>query len=148
MNNTLEILSEGQDPAIKRSMSRRVSALMASVRYLKKQQNEYLLFMEEHGWDMNHFEIVFSMSSFYLIVLGPLASSARGRAGSVWRNVPITWGNDFQFDNQRAQQVRNAHQAFSNIARRIPGGLDTLTGNQASDIVFKLYRAMKYERNY
>jgi hypothetical protein len=115
---------------------------------MKEKRSEHLMFVEKQGWGLEHFKIIFSMNSFYQLVLGPLASSARGRAGTVWQDISISYGKDLQFDNQRSKQIRVAHQAFSNIARRIPGGLDTLTGNQASDIVFKLYRAMKHERNF
>lgn len=148
MNRTLTILSEGQDPAIRRLMSRRVSALMANVRYMKGKRTEQLMFIEEQGWNLEHFEIIFAMNSFYLLVLGPLASSARGRSDTVWQDLPILYGEGLLFDNHRAKQIRSAHQSFSNIARRIPGGLDTLTGNQASDIVFKLYKAMSRVSNF
>jgi hypothetical protein len=142
MNRILIILSEGQDPKIKRLMYRRVSALMANVRYMKETRSEQLMFIEEQGWHLEHFEIIFALSAFYLLVLGPLMSSARGRSGTVWHDLPILYGKDLVFDNERAKQIRSAHQSFSRIAERIPGGLETLTGNQASDIVFRLYRAM------
>lgn len=147
MNRILGILSEGQDPAIRRLMARRVSTLMASVRYLKEKSSEQFVFVEKQGWSLEHFEIVFAMNSFYLLVLGPLASSARTRVNTVWQDIPISYGNELLFDNQRAKQIRKAHEAFSNIALRIPGGLETLTGNKASDILFKLYRAMKNDFN-
>jgi hypothetical protein len=145
MKRIFAILSEGQEPAVKRLMSRRVFSLMASIRYMQEARSEHLLFIQEQGWNLEHFEIVFAMNSFYLFVLGPLASSARERAGTVWQDIPIQYGEELIFDNQRASQIRSAHQSFSNIARRIPGGLDTLTGNKASDIVFKLYRAIKHD---
>lgn len=147
MNRIFAILSEGQDPAIRRLMSRRVSALTASVRYMHETRSEHLMFIAEQGWNSEHFEIIFAMNSFYLFVLGPLASSARGRSNTVWRDTPILYGQELLFDNKRAKQIQIAHQSFENISRRIPGGLETLTGNKAADIVFKLYKAIKHDLN-
>jgi len=124
-------------------MNRRHSHLMSNLRFIKEKQTEEIKYIENQGWRFEHFDILFALNTFYLLVLGPLASSARGRAKTVWRNTSIQYGEVLLFDNQRAEKIRSAHHSFSNIARRIPGGLNTITGNQASDIVFKLYRAMK-----
>lgn len=142
MSRVLALLSEGQEPAVRRAMSRRTAALIASVRYMKENKHEQFAFIERLGWGLARFEIIAALNSFYLLVLGPLASSARGRADTLWRDIPIMYGEEFLFDNQRAKQIRTAAQSFSNIARKIPGGLEAITGTQASDIVFKIYREL------
>lgn len=145
MNKVLEILSKGQEPNIKRLMFRRHSALMSNLRYLRETRSDQFLYVKNEGWDIEHFEILFALNTFYLLVLGPLASSARGRENTIWKDTAIQYGNEFLFDNKRAKEIRNAHQSFTQITRRIPGGLNTITGNQASDIIFKLHKAMQDE---
>jgi hypothetical protein len=142
MNRTLSILTEGQDPQIQKQMNRRVSALIARVRYMRASKAEYYVEIERQGWTLERLETLFALNAFYLFVLGPLASSSRRRSQTMWRSIPILYGDELLFDEQRARKIRKAHASFSTIANRVPGGLDTLCGNQASDIVFRLYRAL------
>lgn len=142
MNRTLSLLADGQDPVIRRQMIRRVSALMSNARFMRDSRAEHFVEIERRGWAVRRLETLFALNAFYLLVLGPLASSARGRSQTIWHNVPILYGEDLLFDNERARKIRAAHASFSHIANRIPGGLDTLSANQASDIVFRLYRAL------
>lgn len=142
MNRTLTILAEGQDPAIKRQMIRRVATLMSNARYLRDSRSEYLAALAKLGWSVQRLETVFALSAFYLLVLGPLASSARGRGHTMWRGVPILYGDLIVFDDERARKVRAAVASFSAIAARVPGGLETVSANQATDIIFKIYRAL------
>lgn len=88
-------------------MARRVSTLMANVRYLKEKSSDQFVFVEKQGWNLEHFEIVFAMNSFYLLVLGPLASSSRTRVNTVWQDVPISYGKDLLFDNQRVKNTKS-----------------------------------------
>lgn len=141
MNRTLAILADGQDPAIKRQMIRRVATLMSNARYLRETRAEYLAAVARQGWSMQRLETVFALSAFYLLVLGPLASSARGRGETMWRGVPIQYGDLIVFDDERARKVRAAQASFSAIAARVPGGLETVSANQAADIIFRLHRA-------
>jgi len=116
---------------------------MSNLRYLMEQGTSETKYIKDQGWGIEHFDVLFALNSFYLLVLGPLSSSARGRARTIWRNTPIQYGKELLFDNQRATKIRNAEQSFNSIARRIPGGLNTITGNRASDIIYQLYVAMK-----
>ena len=60
----------------------------------------------------------------------------------MWRGVPILYGDLIVFDDERARKVRAAVASFSAIAARVPGGLETVSANQATDIIFKIYRAL------
>lgn len=142
MNRTLATLTEGQDPAIRRQMIRRVSALMSNARFMRESRAEHYVAVEKMGWTLTRFETLFALNAFYLLVLGPLAASSRGRSKTVWHNVPILYGDTLLFDDDRARQVRAVHASFSAIAARVPGGLETLSASQASDIVFRLHRAL------
>ena len=142
MNRTLAILADGQDPAIKRQMIRRVAALMSNARYLRESRSEHMVAVARQGWSMQRLETVFALSAFYLLVLGPLASSARGRGETMWRGVPIHYGDLIVFDDDRARKIRAVQASFSAIAARIPGGLETVSANQAADVIFRLHRAL------
>ena len=87
MNKVLEILSKGQEPNIKRLMFRRHSTLMSNLRYLRETRSDQFLYVKNEGWDIEHFEILFALNTFYLLVLGPLASSARGRENTIWNTL-------------------------------------------------------------
>ncbi|UJP04550.1 MAG: hypothetical protein LZF61_06630 [Nitrosomonas sp.] len=142
MNKTLSILTEGQDPVIRKQMIRRFSVLMTSVRFMKEKKSEHFVAVEKRGWTLQRLEVLFALNTFYLLVLGPLAASAKGRSKTMWRNVPILYGEELLFDNDRAHKIRAAQLSFSSVVSRVPGGLETLTGNQASDIIFRLFMAL------
>lgn len=142
MNRTLRILADGQDPAIRNQMMRRVSALMSNARFMRESRGEHMAEIAKRGWTMQRLETLFALNAFYLHVLGPLASSARGRSQTMWHGVPILYGDTLLFDDERARKIRAAQASFSSIAGRVPGGLETLSANQASDIVFRLYKAL------
>lgn len=142
MNETLKILTDGQDPAIRRHMINRVKSMVSNLEYLRENKSEKYLAIAKRGWTTRRLEVIFSLNAFYLLVLGPLASSARGRSHSMWKGTPIIYGESIIFDNDRASAIRRAQQSFSAIAEKIPGGLETISANQASDIIFKLWKSI------
>jgi hypothetical protein len=142
MRGSLSTLLDGQDPPIRNQMIRRVDSLMSHAKFLKESRDRHIVAVARTGWSMRRLELIFSLNAFYLCVLGPLASSAKGTSGTVWHNLPIAYGDLLRFDSERARKIRVAQQSFIAIANKIPGGVDTLSGNQASDIIFRLYRAV------
>ena len=84
-------------------------------RVLSEIQNRQLLIVREGGWTQEQLEVLCVLcvlNSFYQIVLGPLASSAREHTGQLGSEIPVLHGS-MLFDAQRARDISSGRRHFS-----------------------------------
>src|SRR6185295_13036479 len=106
------VLVQKLDGELRRQVLDRREAMLRELRFLRVRQDRFLEVVQSAGWTDQRLEVLCGLNSFYQLVLGPLASSARERFGILGEEVPILYGDSLRFDRQRATQLRSAHRAF------------------------------------
>jgi hypothetical protein len=143
MDPVTPILVAELDSDLRLRILRRKEAMLRQLRHLRETENAELILLVGRGWSMDRLEVICGLNSFYQIVLGPLASSAREREGVLGNEVPILYGDSLRFDREHALMVRRLHTAFMNAVRDLPVAPSMLTAPHASDLVFRLAAAVR-----
>jgi len=142
LSDILKLLTSELDRDLRNQIKRRVDALERGIKYMQETNNERLAALQRQGWSIDRIEVICALNAFYQSVLGPLASSARERVGVLGEEIPILYGDLIRFDADRNSKIRSAHKAFADIISGLPGGLQLITANHASDIVYSLDKAL------
>ena len=128
-------LTKGLEPPIRIAINRRIEAMTRQIAYLDETKNRRLARLHRRGWTNDRLYILCALNSFYQIVIGPLASSARheGKIG-LGERIPIDYGDQITFDAERARLMRGLHAAFLGLVAktRLPTGF--LHANHADDL--------------
>jgi len=139
------VLVQKLDGELRRQVLDRREAMLRELRFLRVRQDRFLEVVQSAGWTDQRLEVLCGLNSFYQLVLGPLASSARERFGILGGEVPILYGDSLRFDRQRATQLRSAHRAFFAALSEVPDAHKMVKAPHFSDLVFRL--ALNLEGN-
>lgn len=139
MDNVLKTLTRGLDHNLKAQVASRVDVMIRELRYLEERRDDHFLFVQERHWPLAKLELLCVLNSFYQVVLGPLASSARDRSGHALEATPILHGS-IRFDRERAAKIKAAHGAFTRLVRTAGVDQDILAANHSYDLVLSLRR--------
>lgn len=135
MSTVLKTLTTGLDSDFISKIQSRVDALMREVKYLNESRNDLLSEIQQAGWSNDRLEVICELNAFYQMVIGPLASSARERTGSLGEDIPILYGDKIRFDTVRNRKMRALHRAFMEAISDLPAPSDLLSANQAYDLI-------------
>lgn len=135
------ILVNDLDRDLRTQIVARREAMLREKRFLEEREDPSLSSVKAIGWTDERFEALCGLNSFYQLVLGPLASSARERMGLLGRDIPILYGETLRFDAERAARLRSAHADFFETIADLPDAVGLLTAPHFSDLVFRLARA-------
>lgn len=138
MPSVTQSLTAGLDSDLRNRIRQRVSEMMRQVRYLEESQNSRLREVREAGWTLERIELLAALNSFYQVVLGPLASSARKGLKSNGRAIPILYGDSIRFDRERSAAIQRAHLGFFRAIEQVPDPGRLLEANHADDMVYRL----------
>jgi hypothetical protein len=143
-----ETLTKGLDRPIRLTIERRVEAMMRQIGYLAEVSDERLGFLQQRGWTHDRLAALCTLNSFYQIVVGPLASSARGETRiGLGDRLPIEYGDEIRFDSKRSAEMRALHIGFMDLvaATRLP--FNFLHANHADDLIFTLFNYLHASEN-
>ena len=127
------------EPTLKQAIQKRYDILMAGIRFESKREGSFYKQAKEKGWSLKRIGILCSLNSFYQIVLGPLASSARPHVGSgLLSEHPITYGSKIKFNIDESAAITECHNSFSYIMQH--HGIDfwVLQASHAQDLLYRL----------
>ena len=85
-------LVKNLDRELRTQIVRRGESMLREKRFLQEREDRSLSFVKNLGWTDERLEALCGLNSFYQLVLGPLASSARERFGILGREIPILYG--------------------------------------------------------
>ena len=134
------VLVKNLDRELRTHVVGRREAMLREKRFLSEREDASLSSVRSFGWTDERLEVLCGLNSFYQLVLGPLASSARERFGILGREIPILYGETLRFDAERGSRLRSAHRAFVAAVADIPDAMGVLTAPHFSDLVFRLAR--------
>jgi hypothetical protein len=141
MSAVLDNLIRGLDGDVQRQIRSRVDSMHRHLAFLFSSEAQLATLVRRSTWTFERLEILCELNSFYQIVLGPLASSARASQGQVLSNdVPIQFGDTILFDAARADRVNRAMADFMRRVRNLGIPQDVLTAAKADDLVRALGR--------
>jgi len=140
----LIILTKGLAHEVRQQIVRRVEDMCPHLTFLKQKQDPNWKYVRGKGWSRSHLEVVCCLNAFYQVVLGPLASSARGDVPlGLGETVPILYGEDLRFDRTRSRTVRQAYDAFLRMMSEFDVQREYLTASYADDVVFQIAKYIK-----
>jgi hypothetical protein len=141
MSTVYDTLIKRLDPALRVTIQRRTDAMMRQIDYLRENGNTELIFIQTRGWTKPRLEILCSLNSFYQIVIGPLASSARRETRiGLGQKIPIKYGEEIVFDASRSREIRAVHSAFLALVQTTNLPNKFLHANHADDLIFEISR--------
>lgn len=128
-------------------IEKRVSAFNSQLEYIKTQNNTHLTKLYSVRWNDEMLRVVFVLNSFYQLVLGPLASSARiSSPCGLGREVPIIYGSSISFNTSRNRKINKAVEIFDAIIREAYIDHHVMGLNSANDIIYKLSKDLYEDR--
>jgi len=143
MSTVYESLIKRLDSGVRVSIQRRTDAMMRQVEFLREQQHPQLVYIQQRGWTNARINVLCSLNSFYQIVIGPLASSARRTTKiGLGDRIPIDYGEEIRFDEKRSSELRAVHAAFLGIVRQTNLPDRFLYANHADDLIFEISRVL------
>lgn len=140
LDSITAILVKNLDRELRSQIVRRREAMLREKTFLEERGDTRLLFVRDLGWTDERLEVLCGLNSFYQLVLGPLASSARERFGILGREVPILYGESLRFDEERGSRLRSAHMAFFAAFADLPDAAGLLAAPHFGDLLFRLAR--------
>lgn len=117
--------------------------MLRELRFMEDKGDSRLMLARAAGWTSKRLTVLCGLNSFYQLVLGPLASSARDRYGVLGREVPILYGESLRFDERRSSELRGAHAAFMSALHDVPDAPRLLTAPHANDLVYRLAKSLE-----
>lgn len=144
MDSVTSFLLDGLDSDLRGQITRRWEAMLREVRYLQSVATPEITLVFSRGWNLQRLEVICGLNSFYQVVVGPLASSARDR--EVLPNIAILHGQT-RFDDEYADQLRRMGNAFLRAVNELPNALSLLTAVQAQDLVYRLASFLRTNDN-
>jgi hypothetical protein len=137
--SVLDILTKRIDGQIRERIRDRVAAMMRQIDYLEETENPDLKFLQSKGWTKTRLNALCALNSFYQTVIGPLASSARGRTKiGLGQKIPIKYGEEITFDAARSTQMHSLHAAFLQFASSTGLPNRFLYANRADDLIYQV----------
>lgn len=136
-------LVKNLDRELRTQIVRRSESMLREKRFLQEREDRSLSFVKNLGWTDERLEVLCGLNSFYQLVLGPLASSARERFGILGREIPILYGETLRFDAERGSRLRRAHTAFFETIADVPDAQGVVTAPHFSDLLFRLARHLQ-----
>ena len=140
MDPVTSILVRNLDRDLRTHVLARREAMLREMRFMAEREDTSLVLLRSAGWSDERFEVLCGLNSFYQLVLGPLASSARERFGILGRETTILYGETLRFDAERSLRLRGAHRAFMDALVEIPDAMGVVTAPHFSDLAFRLAR--------
>jgi len=131
---------------IREQCNRRYDMLVSHYNYLLEQENQFLLFTLKNGWFNEKYNVLFSLNSFYQIVIGPLVSSGRiSNTIGLGSEIPIVYGNSIKFDSYHCYQTQKIYREYILSIHKIDSSFKEwwLSLNKTDDIVFYVYKSIK-----
>lgn len=136
MSGVLNTLISDLDGDLQRQVRSRVDAMRRHLAFMAVSDNRDYHVVLRAGWTGERMEILCELNSFYQVILGPLASSARSGQGQVLgKEIPIQYGEALRFDAERAELVRRAMASFMWRVRRLGLTSRMLTAARADDLI-------------
>ena len=143
MSAVLDQLLGGLDRDVQRQIRSRIEAMQRHLAFMAASDNRDYYQLIQAGWSSTRLEILCELNSFYQIILGPLASSARGTfEDDLGNEVPIAYGDALVFDRLRARSIRRAMADFMRRTRKLGIPQRVLTAPRADDLVRALTAAV------
>lgn len=137
MSEVLSTLTGELEPEMRIRISERVNTMRRQLQYMLDAEDASITYVQSRGWELQRLIVVCELNSFYQAVLGPLASSARERCGSLGEDLAVLYGS-LRFDKNRARRVRAAHIGFMAIVAELEIPQELLTANHSADMVYQL----------
>lgn len=131
---------------IREQCNRRYDNLVSHYNFLLKQEDQRLLFTLKNGWFNEKYNVLFSLNSFYQIVVGPLISSGRiSNTIGLGSEIPIVYGNSIKFDENHCYQAQKIYKEYILSIRKIDSSFKErwLSLNKTDDIVFYVYKSIE-----
>jgi len=135
------VLVRNLDRELRAHVLARRDAMLREMRLMTEREDASLSRLRVAGWNDERLEVLCGLNSFYQLVLGPLASSARERFGILGRETTILYGETLRFDADRSLRLRSAHRAFMEALAEIPDAIGIVTAPHFSDLAFRLTRS-------
>jgi len=139
-------LTERLDADLRRQIRARRDGMVRELRFLSDKRDPMLTRVRQHGWSNERLSILCGLNSFYLFVMGPLASSASDRSSVIGRDMVIQYGESLRFDAHRGARIRSAHASFMQSLEDVPDAHGVLTAARFGDLLFRLHRALERDR--
>ena len=137
--NVLDTLTKRLEGPIRKRIRDRVTAMMRQIDHLEETDDPNLKFIQSKGWTKTRLNALCALNSFYQTVIGPLASSARGRTKiGLGQKIPIKYGEEITFDAARSSQMSSLSAAFVELARSTGLPDRFLYASHADDLVYQL----------
>jgi hypothetical protein len=144
MKSILEILTKGMEWEIREQCNWRFNALISQYKYLLEKKDRNLFFTFEKGWFDEKYNALFSLNSFFRIVIGPLASSVRiSNSIGLGNQIPIQYGNSIKFDQYQNNIIRDTCEDYNVLIKELDFQEWWLTLNQASDIIYQIAKNIR-----
>lgn len=144
MESMLNLLTRKLDWDVKQQCQRRHAALVRQYQYLHETENEHLLYTLRRGWFAERYKVLFSLNTFFQIVIGPLASSSRGVSElGVGSTIPIHYGESVIFDTSRNTTINKMYMDYISMVGELKFNEWWLVQNQASDVVYQIAQYLK-----
>jgi hypothetical protein len=139
MTRVLGSLGSSVDADTRRRLRERVATLMRGLEFLDQKQSQQMIQVRQRGWTNERLEVVCELVAFYQIVVGPLASAARGRGPSgLGTKTAISYGSDMLFDREFSRASRVMEGDFKRMTFRVGVMKWWLVANDASDLAFRM----------
>jgi len=141
MSTVYKTLIKPLDPELRLTIQQRTDSMMRQIDYLEEHENSELAFIQQRGWTTSRLNVLCYLNSFYQIVIGSLASSARAETRiGLGERIPIKYGEEIRFDKERSAQIRAVHTAFLDVVRQTNLPDRFLHANHTDDLVFEISR--------
>ena len=140
------LLLERLDADLRRRIRARQDGMLRELRYLDDRRDSRLLAVRRRGWSNERLTILCGLNSFYMFVMGPLASSGSDRTGVLGRDIVIQYGDSLRFDAERGSRIRGALGSFMRALDLVPDAQGVLTAARFDDLLYRLHRELERER--
>lgn len=139
MNSVLKILSESLDAPTRQALQSRTDSFIRTLKFLDERQDKTLGKVRRKGWSDADLEIIFSLNSFYQLVLGPLASSSRPEIhADIVKTRPIHYGTTLSISPNDTEAISACDHSFREITAQLGINLWWLQANRAEDVLYMI----------
>jgi hypothetical protein len=146
LNRILKLLTKDLDYQTSSVITRRVEAMLRTLKYMEDKKDERLMYLQRNNWTFERLSILFVLIAFYQSVLGPLDSARMSPKMGLGKTIPITYGN-LVFDKSKKDKASEVLTAFRSLIESLGISFRWLQFAYPRDLVYQMSLDLRFEEN-
>lgn len=140
MSKILDVLCMNLPFESRRLISRKVETMLRDFAFIKETKKDTINIVFSKGWSAEKLEVLFSLMSFYQVVIGPLNGLSIQYSKSRKMFESIRYGASVEIDIEMVRVLQGVCNKFKEIVDKFDIGDYVFSISNADDLIYKIAR--------